>query len=95
MAGRLMIIRPQLTGETTFTVVIDNKIVAQDLRTIQPRIEAYLRQQMQNSHISMNIKLEENLTAHRIYSRVEQYQILEKRNPVLKKLKELLDLDLE
>ena len=95
MAGRLMIIRPKLTGETSFTVVIDNKIVAQDLQAIQPRIEAYLRQQMQNSHISMNIKLEENLTTHRIYSRVEQYQMLEKRNPVLKKLKELLDLDLE
>ena len=95
MAGRLMIIRPKLTGETSFTVVIDNKIVAQDLQAIQPRIEAYLRQQMQNRHISMNIKLEENLTTHRIYSRVEQYQMLEKRNPVLKKLKELLDLDLE
>ena len=95
MAGRLTIIRPTLTGEASFTVVIDNKIVAQDLHSIKPRIEAYLRQQMQNRHISMSIKLEENLNTHRIYSRVEQYQMLEKKNPALKKLKEMLDLDLE
>ena len=95
MAGRLTIIRPNLTGEASFTVVIDNKIVAQDLHSIKPRIESYLRQQMQNSHITMSIKLEENLNTHRIYSRVEQYQMLEKKNPALKKLKEMLDLDLE
>ena len=95
MAGRLMNIRPQLTAESTFTVTIDNKIVMQELRTMQSRIEAYLRHQMQNNRISMQVVLEDTQATHRIYSRVEQYQILEQRNPILKKLKELLDLDLE
>lgn len=95
MAGRLMIIRPKLNDANSFSITIDNKIVAQELYNIKPRIEAYLRQQMQNSQISMSINLETSVTAHRIYSRVEQYQILEKRNPSLKKLKELFDLNLE
>ena len=95
MAGRLMNIRPRLTADTTVTVTIDNKIVMQELRTMQSRIEAYLRHQMQNSRIAMQVVLEDTQATHRIYSRVEQYQILEQRNPTLKRLKELFDLDLE
>ena len=95
MAGRIMNIRPSLTGDASFSVGIDNKIVAQELRTMQPRIEAYLRQQMQNSRISMQVVLEEAQKVHHIYSRVEQYQQLEQRSQALKKLKELFELDLE
>ena len=95
MAGRIMNIRPSLTSDASFSVGIDNKIVAQELRSMQPRIEAYLRQQMQNSRISMQVVLEEAQKVHHIYSRVEQYQQLEQRNQALKKLKELFELDLE
>ena len=95
MAGRIMNIRPNLGEGTVFTVVVDNKIVAQELRSMQPRIEKYLRMQMQNACIGMQVVLEEAQSAHRIYSRVEQYQALEQRNAALGKLKELLGLDLE
>ncbi len=95
MAGRLMNIRPKLNDDNTFNVTIDNKLVAQELHGMQPRIEQYLRKQMQNSRISMRIRVEDVLPTHRILSRVEQYQILENRNPALKLLTELLNLDLE
>lgn len=95
MAGRLMNIRPNLNDDNTFSVAIDNKLIAQELHNMQPRIEQYLRKQMQNSRISMRIQVEDVLPTHRILSRVEQYQILEKRNPVLKLLTEQLKLDLE
>jgi DNA polymerase-3 subunit gamma/tau len=95
MAGRIMNIRPSLSGEAVFTVTIDNKIVAQELRAMQSRIESYLKQQMQNSRITMEVVLEETQKVHHIYSRVEQYQQLEQSNPALKKLKEMFELDLE
>lgn len=95
MAGRLMNIRPNLNNDNTFSVAIDNKLIAQELHNMQPRIEQYLRKQMQNSRISMRIQVEDILPTHRILSRVEQFQILEKRNPVLKLLTEQLKLDLE
>jgi DNA polymerase-3 subunit gamma/tau len=90
-----MNIRPSLSGEAVFTVTIDNKIVAQELRAMQSRIESYLKQQMQNSRITMEVVLEETQKVHHIYSRVEQYQQLEQSNPALKKLKEMFELDLE
>ena len=95
MAGRLMNIRPALKEGTNVIVTIDNKIVAQDLGAMKSSIEHYLRQQMQNQQISIQIVLEETLQTHRILSRVEQYQALEQRNPILRKLKETLELDLE
>lgn len=93
MAGRLMIIRPSLNG-LVINVVIDNRMVATDINAMRPRIEEYLRKRLQNKGLSLNIVLEETQTTHRIYSRVEQYQMLEQRNPVVRKLKEVLDLDL-
>ena len=94
MAGRLIIMRPQLTDKSTITINCDNKIVAQELHSMRPRIEAYLRKQMQNKKLQIQINTEEQQAAHRIYSRTEQFQILEQRNPILKRLKEALDLDL-
>ena len=94
LAGRLMNMRPQLNDDLTITVLIDNRMVAADIMAIRPQIETYLRQQLQNNKLSINVVVEETITVHHIYSRVEQYQILEKRYPVIKKLKEALDLDL-
>ena len=93
MAGRLMNIRPSM-NDLTVKVSIDNRMVAEELSAICPQLEAHLRRQLQNGKLSIHVVVEENTAAHKIYSRVEQYQILEKRNPSLRKLKELLDLDL-
>ena len=93
MAGRLMNIRPSL-NDLTVKVSIDNRMVAEELSAICPQLEAHLRRQLQNGKLTIHVVVEENTAAHKIYSRVEQYQILEKRNPALRKLKELLDLDL-
>lgn len=94
MAGRLLNIRPVLNDSLAVTVSIDNRMVASDIAGMRPRIEEFLRRQLQNSKLSLNIVVEETQPTHRIYSRVEQFQILEQRNPVLHKLKEALDLDL-
>lgn len=94
MAGRLLNIRPVLDDSLAVTVSIDNRMVASDIAGMRSRIEAFLRRQLQNSKLSLNIVVAESQPTHRIYSRVEQFQILEQRNPVLRKLKEALDLDL-
>jgi DNA polymerase-3 subunit gamma/tau len=94
MAGRLLNLRPMLKDNLVIDIAIDNRMVATELSTMRSLIESYLRKQLQNSRLTVNIVVEETQTTQRIYSRVEQYQILEKRHPVLRKLKELLDLDL-
>lgn len=94
MAGRLLNIRPSLKDEHVVIVTIDNRMVASDINAVRSRIEEYLRSQLQNRRLTLHVIVEETQTTHRIYSRVEQYQMLEERNPVVRKLKEALDLDL-
>ena len=95
LAGRLMHIRPSLKEETTIDVSVENEMVAADIRSIQPRIEAYLRQQLQNGKLSITITINKGEATVHIYGRLEQYMMMEKRNPALSQLKTLLDLDLE
>ena len=95
-AGRLMHIIPQLKHETTIEAYVENDMVATDMHKIRPEMESYLRHQLQNSKISVKIIVDPSMSsATPIYGRLEQYQMMEKRNPALKRLKELLNLDLE
>lgn len=94
MASRLLNFRPVLKDDQVVNVVLDNRIVASDVEAMRPHIEEYLRKHLQNKRLLVEVVVEETQNAHRIYSRVEQYQILERRNPAVKKLKSVLDLDL-
>ena len=94
MAGRLLNLRPSLTDELKVVVHIDNPMVASELSTMRLQVEEFLRQQLQNSKLVLDVVVEEVQSTRKIYSRVEQFQLLEKRNPAIGKLKELLDLDL-
>ena len=95
MAGRLLNLRPLLKSDLTISVSVDNHMVASELSGMRTHIEEYLRHQLQNSQITLNVVVDEVESAHRIYSRIEQYQALESRNPALRKLKESLNLDLD
>ena len=93
MASRLTILRPVLQ-EHIVKVVVDNRMVADDLIAMRSQMEIYLRQQLQNRQLRIDVVVEETQKIHQIYSRVEQFQLLEERYPVLTKLKMALDLDL-
>ena len=94
MASRLLNVRPALEADGSITISIDNQMVASDLSRMRPQIEVFLRKQLQNNKLSVNVVVEDAQSNRRIYSRVEQFQLLEKRNPALVKLKQALDLDL-
>ena len=94
LAGRLQILRPMLKESLVVEVSVDNRMVADDVTAIRPQLEDYLRRELQNSRISIKVIVEEAKATHKILSRVEQYQVIEQHNPAVRKLKELLDLDL-
>ncbi|MBR4311938.1 MAG: DNA polymerase III subunit gamma/tau [Bacteroidaceae bacterium] len=94
LAGRLTNMRPSLVEGLTIQVTIDNRMVATDIQNMRPQLEGYLRKKLQNSKLTIKVVVDETQETRHIYSRVEQFQILEKRYSVLTKLKEALDLDL-
>ena len=94
LSGRLLSIRPALIDASVIKVSVDNHMVATDISRMRPQIEEFLRQQLQNQTLSIAVTIEETQSTHKIYSRVEQFQILEQRNPALQRMREALDLDL-
>jgi DNA polymerase-3 subunit gamma/tau len=94
LSGRLLSIRPALSDGSVIKVSVDNHMVATDISRMRPQIEEFLRQQLQNRTLSIAVAIEETQSTHKIYSRVEQFQILEQRNPALQRMREALDLDL-
>lgn len=92
-AGRMKIMQPKLIDDTTFEVVVDNEMVAKQLRPMSVKIVNYIQQQLRNNTIKMAIRVSDETTPKRAYSRVEQYTQMVEKNPQLAKLREMFGLE--
>ncbi len=93
-AGRMKNMRPKLLNETTFEVTVENDLVVQKMQSMARQIVDYMRTQLHNRKIEMTVRAIEASEVKRAYSRVEQYQMMTKKNPTLQKLKEAFGLEL-
>lgn len=94
-AGRMMNIQPHLLSDKkTFEVVVDNELAQKYMQQLAPQIEAHLRQQLHNRQIRMTTRVSEANENIRVYSHVERFQMMSKKNPDLLKLKEAFGLEL-
>jgi DNA polymerase-3 subunit gamma/tau len=91
---RMEIQRPTLIDDTTFEVLVDNDMAANDFLAVKADIEAYIRQQLRNGKVTMSVRVSEAKEVIRAYSPVEKYQLLSERNPALIQLKEDFGLEL-
>ena len=65
------------------------------MQAMAPQIIEHMRTQLHNSKIEMKVRAIEASEAKRAYSRVEQFQMMIKKNPALQKMKEALGLELD
>lgn len=79
---------------TTFLVIVDNPSLQQELLKMQPRIETYLHQRLQNNALKMTTRLREVTDKRRVFSRMEIYQQMLEQSEGLRKLKEEFQLEL-
>ena len=61
---------------------------------MQPRIEGFLQQQLQNSNLRMTTRLREVTDKRRAFSRAEIFSQMLKESEPLRKLKEEFELEL-
>lgn len=96
MANRLIDLESNLTitSDNTFEVVANNPSVAEQLKLYSPAIEQHLRVSLNNGNIRMSIRIREMEEKKRAYTRQEQFHNMCEINPSLKKLRDLLNLDL-
>lgn len=81
-------------GGKEFLVIVDNPSIQNELKKMQPRIEGYLHQRLQNNALKMQTRMREMTDKRRTFSRVEQLNMMLEQSEALRKLKEEFELEL-
>ncbi len=94
-AGRMNALLPHLEEDgVTFSVSVANNLIESDLRKKKSAIEAYMRKELHNSRVTMEIVVSEAAVSARLLTPRQQYEEMVKENPNLQLLMSTFDLDL-
>lgn len=95
MAERMNTMFPTLEPDgTTFTLNVANTLIESDLKKKKADIERFMRQQLHNSRLTMNIVISEAVVSARLLTPREQFEEMATINPALHTLMEEFNLDL-
>lgn len=84
---------PELMENHQLHLEIDNTIQEGVIETIKPELVSYLRRELKNSKIELVIKVSEKIKNRIIYTDMDKYDEMVKKNPSLKILKQKFNLD--
>ena len=93
IATRMKNMNPVITEFPAVELVVDNQLAATQIEDIKGKILSTLQIYLHNKSITLSVRIAEH-QEKRILSRREQYEEMEKENPSIGKLRELLDLQL-
>ena len=94
IATRMKNMNPVITDFPNVEVAADNQIALDQLEQIKGSIVSTLKLYLHNKSITLSLRLAEHEAQMPILSRREQYELMEKENPSIGKLRELLSLEL-
>ena len=94
IATRMKNMNPTITEFPAVEVVADNQLALEQMEEIKGSIVKTLQLYLHNKDITLTLRMAERQEHVRILSRREQYELMEKENPSIGKLRELLGLEL-
>lgn len=94
LADRMKIITPELSGNDSFTVSLDNQHAADLFTKEATRICKGMSSYLYGMTPRMNVNVNKVIVERRVSDRTKQYEILKEKNPLIEKLREGLNLDL-
>ena len=94
IATRMKNMNPIITDFPNVEVTADNQVALDQLEQIKGSIIATLKTYLHNKAITLSLCLADKEEVAPILSRREQYEQMEKENPSIAKLRELLNLEL-
>ena len=84
---------PELKEDFQLYLEIDNTIQEGVIETIKPELVSYLRKELKNAKIELIIKVTDEIKNRIIYTDLDKFDEMVKKNPSLKKLKQRFNLD--
>lgn len=94
IATRMKNMNPTITEFPAVEVVVDNGLIKQELEDIQGSISKTLQIYLHNNDLKLSIRVAEQKEKMKILSRREQYDQMAEKNPAVKKLQQVFDLEL-
>ena len=94
IAARMKNMNPTITEFPNIEVVAENQVAMEQLEQIKGSILSTLKLYLHNKSITFSLRQAEQHEVERILTRREQYELMEKENPSIGKLRELLSLEL-
>lgn len=94
ISNRMKSIMPIISNFPNVTLNVENELVKEQIEQIQGKILSTLKLHLHNTTITLTINVAEHEGPVRSLTRAEQYELLEKENPSVKRLRGLLNLEL-
>ena len=94
VATRMKNMNPSILDFPHVEVVVENQLAMQQVEEIKGSIVKTLQIYLHNKSITLSIRVAEHEEQEKILSRREQYELMEKENPSIGKLRDLLSLEL-
>jgi len=92
IATRMKNMNPVILDFPHVEVVVDNQLILEQMEPIKGSIVNTLKLYLHNNAITLTMRVAEVQEQAKILTRREQYELMEKENPSVAKLRELLDL---
>jgi len=94
IASRMKNMTPVITEFPHVELVVENQLAKDQIENIKGSILSTLKTYLHNKSIDFTIRVAEHQEQVRPLTRSEQYEAMAKENPSIKKLRDLLDLEL-
>ena len=94
IATRMKNMSPVITDYPAVEIVADNLLALEQMQQIKGKILNTLKLHLRNDAITLTMRQAEHHEVGKILTRREQYELMEKENPSIAKLRNLLDLQL-
>ena len=94
VATRMKNMNPSILDFPHVEVVVENQLAMQQVEEIKGSIVKTLQIYLHNKSITLSIRVAEHEEQEKILSRREQYELMEKENPSIGKLRDILSLEL-
>ena len=94
LTERMKLITPQKSDENSFTINVDNQLVAQIFEEEATKIVTGMSKFLNGTVLKMKININKVAVQRHVYDRTKQYEILREKNATIEKLRKSLNLEL-
>lgn len=94
LADRMKIITPSMEGEETFSISVDNQMVAEMFESESKRICSAIKEQLGGILLKMKVNINKVVIERHVSDKGKQFAILKEKNPLVEKLRKELNLEI-